>query len=123
MSDVSPRSRLRMILGGRCPECGVGRIFRDWLRMHERCPRCGYRFEHEPGYFTGAMYFSYAIAVPILAAGVIAGKLWLVPQWSLPRILALTWVLFLPLVPGVFRWSRILFIYMDRLIDPEGEAR
>lgn len=30
--------------------------------MYELCPHCGLRFEVEPGYFTGAMYVSYAIS-------------------------------------------------------------
>jgi hypothetical protein len=27
-----------------------------FLRMHERCPACGLKFEREDGYFLGAMY-------------------------------------------------------------------
>ncbi|WP_435017918.1 DUF983 domain-containing protein [Tundrisphaera sp. TA3] len=123
MTGTRRPSRLRALLRGRCPECGIGRIFAGRTRMNERCPECGYRFEHEPGYFTGAMYFSYAIAVPIIAAGVIAGSLWIVPTWPLHWVLVAAWVLFLPLVPAVFRASRVLFIHLDRFLDPEGEAR
>ena len=32
--------------------------------MNEPCPRCGLRFEREPGYWTGAMVASYALGVP-----------------------------------------------------------
>src|SRR3954454_19250474 len=104
------RLRPRAVLRLRCPECGDGRVFRGPTRMNERCPTCGYRFEPEAGYFTGAMYFSYALGIPILAAAVIAGKLWLVPSWPLHRVLLAAWVAFLPLVPAVFRYSRVLFI-------------
>jgi hypothetical protein len=31
--------------------------------MKDTCEVCGYRFDREPGYFLGAMYFSYALAV------------------------------------------------------------
>ena len=35
--------------------------------MNDPCPVCGLVFEREPGYFLGAMYFSYALAVFIIA--------------------------------------------------------
>lgn len=31
--------------------------------MHDKCSDCGYYFEREPGYFLGAMYVSYGLAV------------------------------------------------------------
>ena len=31
--------------------------------MKKYCENCGYSFEKEPGYFLGAMYVSYALAV------------------------------------------------------------
>lgn len=31
--------------------------------MKKQCGNCGYRFDREPGYFLGAMYVSYALAV------------------------------------------------------------
>ena len=104
----------------RCGRCGAKRIFRSYFQLHERCPRCGYKFERGPGYFTGAMYFSYALGIPIIAAGVILGKLLLVPTWQLHSILLAVWVASLPLVPAVFRYSRVLFIHLDRYFDPEG---
>ena len=99
---LSPRT----ILQQRCSECGEGRVFAGAFRMNERCPVCGCKFERGPGYFTGAMYFSYALGIPIIAAGVLLGKLLLVPSWPLHWILLAVWVASLPLVPAVFRYSR-----------------
>ena len=31
--------------------------------MKERCEVCQYKFDREPGYFLGAMYLSYGLAV------------------------------------------------------------
>ena len=28
----------------RCPQCGEGRVFSGWLKMHERCERCGLKY-------------------------------------------------------------------------------
>jgi len=111
--------RLGAIARARCPVCCRGRVFRGAIRMRERCEVCGVRFVQEPGYFTGAMYFSYALAVPILAA--IALLLHLAfPEWGLGTLVLAATVAFLPLVPLVFRWSRVLFMHFDRLVDPRS---
>lgn len=122
MNATPHRFSPRIILRQQCSECGQGRIFRGSLRMNDRCPVCGYRFEREPGYFTGAMYFSYALGIPLIAAGMLLGKLLIVPTWPLHWILVATWVAFLPLVPAVFRYSRVLFIHFDRYFDPDGSG-
>jgi uncharacterized protein (DUF983 family) len=36
---------------------------RRYASMHEKCPHCGFKFEVEPGFFYGAMYFSYAFSI------------------------------------------------------------
>ncbi len=44
-----------------CPLCGGGHLFVGWFRMRERCPRCGYLFEREEGFFLGAYVINLAI--------------------------------------------------------------
>jgi uncharacterized protein (DUF983 family) len=105
------------MLRERCPECGEGRIFASTWRMNPRCPACGTTFERGPGYFTGAMYFSYALGIPIVAA--VTLPVWLVTRWSLHWAVLIAWVVSLPLMPGVFRFSRVLFIHFDRYFDPD----
>jgi uncharacterized protein (DUF983 family) len=54
----------RMLLRGatkRCARCGASGLFEGWFRMHDRCPRCGVRFEREEGFFTGALLINFAI--------------------------------------------------------------
>ena len=102
-----------------CPRCGEGRVFTGRFAMNELCPRCGYKFERGPGYFTGAMYFSYALGMPVIAGLMGLGKL-IRPSWPLHWLFLAAWVLFLPLVPAVFRYSRVLFMHFDRYFDPEG---
>ncbi len=63
--------RLGAILALRCPRCLDGRIWRRFLSMNVSCPVCALVFEREPGYFTGAMVVSYALAVPLLGGMVI----------------------------------------------------
>ncbi len=33
-------------LGGRCPACGEGRLFRTFLKVADRCSACGEDFSH-----------------------------------------------------------------------------
>ena len=117
---LSLRARLLAVAAGRCPRCRHGRIFRGRLAMHPACPTCGLRFEREAGYFTGAMYVSYVLALPVLALCVAAVYL-IAPQLSFESTIALAAVVFLPFVPVLFRYSRILWIHLDQTVDPSAE--
>lgn len=91
--------------------------------MNERCPHCGHVFGRgEPGYFLGAMYFSYGIGVVLI--GAFAGILYLVFRSSkLWQLVLAAWVIFLPLVPIVYRYSRVLWLHFDQVIDSDdGEG-
>ena len=85
--------------------------------MNTACPVCGLVFERESGYFAGAMVVSYAIDVPILAAMVIA----LILIGGLDAVVALIIgnTAYLVLVPFIFRYSRVLWLHLDWLIDPD----
>ncbi|PYV57468.1 MAG: hypothetical protein DMG90_19125 [Acidobacteria bacterium] len=84
--------------------------------MHNRCPQCGLLFNREPGYFLGAMYISYGIA--LLVIFVVGLLLWVVTNLRIDRIAIWAVVLFLPLVPALTLLSRVLWIYLDHKIDP-----
>lgn len=119
-SGTPARTRLGAILGGRCPACRQGRIFRSAWVMNERCPVCGLLLMRATGYFTGAMYFSYGLGIPCILA--LTGLLTLLkPTWPLWGRILTAWVLFLPLVPVLFRLSRVLWIHLDRALDPGGD--
>jgi len=51
-----------------CPVCGSGHLFKRWTNMVDHCPRCGWNFEHEEGYWVGAMSFNIAITELVFAA-------------------------------------------------------
>jgi uncharacterized protein (DUF983 family) len=110
------------ILQQMCPQCRAARIFRKSIftgfpRMHETCPNCGLKFEREQGYFLGAMYISYGLALgTIVALGLL---LWAATSWSLQKITLWAILLFLPLAPTLTLFSRVLWIYLDRTIDPQ----
>jgi hypothetical protein len=89
--------------------------------MHANCPSCGLLFEREPGYFVGAMYLSYALAVPAYSLLVVAARLAL-PRLSFGHLLAVGGLLLSILTPLLFRYARVAWIHLDRALHPgEGD--
>jgi uncharacterized protein (DUF983 family) len=117
-------STLAAILGKRCPRCRQGSVFRSRWVMNEDCPACGLDFDRgDPGYFTGAMYVSYALAIPLIALLTLIEH-FVVPHWSIFRLVVLASLFCLPLVAWIWQYSRVVWIYFDQYIDPadqEGE--
>ena len=70
-----------------CPRCRLGKIFRSSIflfpKMHERCPVCGLKFEREQGYFLGAMYISYGLALVTIV--LLSCVLWLAVGLSMEK--------------------------------------
>ncbi len=85
--------------------------------MCERCSICDLKFEREPGYFLGAMYFSFAMGVLIMAP--IAVSLWALTGWWISKVIIFSVVLFLPFAPTITLFARVLWIYLDQSVDPE----
>jgi hypothetical protein len=86
--------------------------------MNEACPTCGIRFCREEGYFTGAMYISYTLAVAGIAAMAALLHLTVASGWALTPLLTVASILFAPFVPAAFRTARILWIHLDRALEP-----
>jgi len=120
---------IKAFFGGKCPRCRSVNIFTHstfnlfhFSEVHPNCPNCGVKIEPEPGFFWGAMYFSYAINVAI---SVIAGftlffvfgdpELWVYITVIVPSILILT--------PPMTRFSRLMMMYLIapyRKFDPNA---
>jgi uncharacterized protein (DUF983 family) len=119
MANAAPHSlRLAIIVRRRCPRCGEGPIFESPFVMIENCRVCDLKFGRgEPGYFTGAMYVSYALAIPMIALLTLVEYL-LLPSWTLFRLVGLATLICLPLTPWVWQYSRVIWIHFDQWIDP-----
>ncbi|MDE0031367.1 MAG: DUF983 domain-containing protein [Deltaproteobacteria bacterium] len=108
-------NKLLAIIRERCPRCATGPIFARLFKMNRRCPVCGLEFEREQGYFVGAMYFSYALAVaavlPIIVAMLLLG-------FTAASIYIVSCLFLVVVSPFLFRYSRVLWIYLDQVIDP-----
>ena len=112
---------VRGILRQRCPRCRQGRVFRGRVAMNDPCPVCGLIFQREEGYFLGAMYFSYLLSSVLIAAFFFTLSA-LMPDWSGFVVAGLAVVLYLPFIPAVFRYSRVLWVWFDRFADPDDSS-
>ena len=117
-------SVLTGILRQLCPRCRSGRIFQKSIlrglpRMETYCPVCGLKFEREEGYFLGAMYISYGLALVTIT--MLTAVLW---AWNGKLVSDVVWavVLFLPVAPILTLFARVLWIYLDQAVDPEPRA-
>ncbi len=109
---------IQSILQGKCPQCHKAHVFKTFWRMNETCQSCGTRFERESGYFSMAIFVGY------LLAGVIA-----LPGIVLAYLLGLSffWTIAIPCLsvlagaPWIFHYSRIIWLHVDQRMDPRRE--
>src|SRR6478672_4555677 len=115
---MAERTFTRSVMELRCPRCREGKlftkdgffVFNGMSAMPANCPVCGLRYDREPGFFWGAMYISYGIAVAIiLPVFIIAFALVKLTFW---QSVGAGSIALLILVPFVFRISRSLWIHM-----------
>lgn len=109
-------SVLNSALHAKCPKCREGNMFATKMytlegqKMHKECPKCGFVFETEPGYFYVAMFVSYAMIVAemvTLAVGtyVLTGSE--SPWLYTALLLSMAFIM----SPINFRYSRVVLLY------------
>jgi hypothetical protein len=111
----------------RCPVCGTKPIFlplsrtrslRDWFTPLDGCPRCGYPYEREPGYFLMSVW---AIGYGISALVGIVIYVYL-QMWHSDLSLTVTLLAVgvpLPIINVLFaRHAKAYFLAIDHLCDP-----
>ena len=51
-------------LTGRCPSCRQFGMFKNWFRLHKRCPNCGMKLEkEESGFYFGTTSIGYVLSI------------------------------------------------------------
>lgn len=105
----------RAILRLRCPRCREGAVFKSLFTPNEACPACGLKFAREPGFFLGAMYFSYGLG--ILSALPLCAVMFF-NKYSAWAIFAAAAAQLALLSPLLFRYSRVMWLHFDQRFDP-----
>ncbi|MEM7313563.1 MAG: DUF983 domain-containing protein [Planctomycetota bacterium] len=105
----------------RCPVCGEGKLFRGYFAMHETCPVCTLKFEREPGFFLGAIYFNYGITAILTSVGY--GVLRFGTSLTSKQVLAITVAVATIFPIWLFRYARSWWLGFDQLHDPRNDPR
>ncbi len=105
------------IMKEKCPNCGNGDVYQKKTKllqlpvMKDNCENCQYHFDREPGYFIGAMYISYGLAV---FQAILTFLTLYVFLPNIPTILVVLAILFVLSVFSIknYKLSRIIYIHI-----------
>ncbi|MCC6792791.1 MAG: DUF983 domain-containing protein [Thermomicrobiales bacterium] len=116
-------SRLRVLLARafrrRCPLCGSSGIFKNWFTIKDRCPRCGYQYARESGYFLGA-YPLNLVAAELIPVLLMVGLLvWTDVSWILLEAILIPLAVGLPFL--FFPYAQMVWLAIDLFITPVNQ--
>jgi hypothetical protein len=78
--------------------------------MPEHCPICKLDFTQELGFYWGAMYVSYGLTVGFSFCNFVL--MYLIWGWLTWQFLIVNTVLLILVLPLMFRYSRVLWLYL-----------
>jgi uncharacterized protein (DUF983 family) len=112
---ISKGNILYSVLYSKCPKCNEGKLFesknpyhlKKFALMVDKCSVCGQSTQPEPGFYFGAMYVSYALAVGLGIA--LGGSMLYAGASAMSTVVAISLTLIF-LGPLNFRWSRIIWL-------------
>lgn len=104
----------------RCPQCGSKGIFQHPWSIVECCPRCGYTFAREDGYFLGA-YAINLIVAEVIGLGAVLIFLFS-RDYSLltTEVIAIGAALLLPII--FYPFSRTFWMMLDLMVASKSES-
>lgn len=118
--DMEVRRATRILRYGlrlKCPNCGLGSLYRSPFKMETQCRYCDLIYEREQGYFIGAIYINVIVTetsllLTLLLYGLLTGSF-------TERILFALLVLAI-IVPLLFyHHSKSLWLAFDHILNPE----
>ena len=110
----------------KCPVCGRSPLFvpfsrtrsvMDWFTPLDGCPRCGFPYEREPGYFLFSLWvlnFGFVVSVALITYIILEYYC----DVSTPALLVATGLPAPFLGVLIARHAKALFIALDHFIDP-----
>jgi uncharacterized protein (DUF983 family) len=119
--DASKPSLVLSVLHNNCPRCRRGKLFKhsnpyklnSMMKMNEKCEVCGQTTDMEPGFYYGTSYVSYALAIAVTVATLVAW--WVLIGFSLQDKRFFWWMginafILIALQPVLMRWSRTIWL-------------
>ncbi len=109
--------KFEAIVKCRCPHCREGVMFvyhvvafNKFSKMYDSCNFCKTTFNPEPGFYIGAMYFSYAFNLAlIIGISLITQFIFKSPIWQSVTLIAISVII---LTPFNFRLSRAMMLHL-----------
>jgi uncharacterized protein (DUF983 family) len=115
--------RLRVLLARsvkrRCPLCGASGIFKSWFTLSLECPRCGYVFARESGYFLGSYPLNLIAAEIIPVTLMVALLIWSDLSWIWLEALLIPVAIGLPFL--LFPFAQMIWMAIDLFITPVNQ--
>jgi hypothetical protein len=110
----------------KCPRCRKGNLFlysnpyniNRLTQMPVTCPVCDQPYQPEPGFYYGSMYVSYFLCVCIFFANFFTFGVHY--DFSVLAFTIIYSVQILAVMPYIFRYARVLYIYMFVSYDPNA---
>ncbi len=117
---------LKSVFKFKCPKCHVGDLFsntaiyqyKGFFDMPNNCPKCNQDFQIETGFYLGAMFVSYALAV-VLNLFVFVCFL-IFDAYELISFLVVAAIILLITMPYVIKVSRSLWIALSISYNPNA---
>jgi uncharacterized protein (DUF983 family) len=119
--DAQKPNLVISVLHNNCPRCRRGKLFthsnpyklNSMLKMNEKCEVCGQTTDMEPGFYYGTSYVSYALAIAVTVATLVAW--WVLIGFSLQDNRFFWWMginafILIALQPLLMRWSRTIWL-------------
>lgn len=134
LSDDQRKPSILKLLSCKCPRCRRGDMFevsnpynlKKFMKMHETCPVCGQVYDIEVGFYYGTGFVSYALAVALSVATLVAW--WVLIGISISDNRIFYWLgfnaLFLvAMQPVLMRFSRTLWLAFFVPYDRQWKTR
>jgi uncharacterized protein (DUF983 family) len=116
---------IRRGLSGRCPSCGIGKMFRAFLKVADRCAVCGEALHHHraddaPAYFVILIVGHVVVPLALVVEVAYAPPYWLHATLWLPLTIGLAVGLLQPIKGAIVGWQWANYMHG---FDPNaGEA-
>jgi len=125
----SKGSKLYSIFKKKCPQCHEGDFFvshsYDLSRVgdiHEHCNSCGLKYEHEPGFYYGAMYVAYGLGVALFVTLWTSFNLFF-DNISIGIEIAIIVLAVIILGPAMYSLSKIIWANMFISYSPKASSK
>lgn len=89
-------------------------------KIHDNCPKCGFKYMIEPSFFFGAMYVAYALSVGVSMLVFLIGSGLL--DFEILKSIVAVGVVLVVLTPLLLRISRMIWINFFVSYDQNASA-